>query len=619
MKKFITITLTAIMAFACFSFFPACFHTHTMEHVEGKVATCVATGIAEHYYCEGCGKYFEDEEGKVKITQEDTILAIDSTNHNFTYSPIYGNDDNHNCICQDCEHVETAAHKFEPIGKENVGHIYKGECACTVKTPFMTLPVIRINADDNKEILGSRTGAKDYSDCKITVTSEEQPEYNMTDVVAKVKVRGNYTADYVKKPWRIKFDKKQVMLGLDGENKAKNWVLLADWKDGAKMRNATAFYLGNEILETDGYYCTDYRHVEVYLNGSYRGLYLLCDQQESGGERIDIPDDSEYKGNDMGYIVELDAYAQGEDAGYWFQMTYKNASGNQIERLKWLDGSDSGCGVGRFEQLYAIKSDLYEDESETPNKTEEKQIIDAQNAFIKKRIENTFSVVYDSIYGDHADLSTNPYLTLDAQGNIITGSTIATSRQAVERVVDLQSLVDTYILNEICVDIDVGWSSFRMSVDLSAEGNKLLTFQAPWDWDYALGQSYTTYNKHHSTMPTSGTTASTHVNPWLVICCRQGWFWDEVQEKWDDLVERGVFDEAIARIRLHGEIYADYRLKDKNIDWSPIRAMNNGSTSDKRDATPEQINSFATWLTNRINWLKTNIPKVKSDYLGINS
>jgi hypothetical protein len=300
-------------------------------------------------------------------------------------------------------------------------------------------------------------------------------------------------------------------------------------------------------------------------------------------------------------------------------MTYKNAAGNQIERLKWLDGSDSGCGVGRFEQLYAIKSDLYEDDDKDVLSPEEKQIIDAQNAFIKKRIENTFSVVYDSIYGDHANLLTNPYLTLDAQGNIITDSTIATNRQAVEKVVDLQSLVDTYILNEICVDIDVGWSSFRMSVDLSAEGNKLLTFQAPWDWDYSLGQKYTKYDKHHSTMPTSGNTAESHVNPWLVICCRQGWFWDEVQEKWDDLVERGVFDEAIARIRLHGEIYAAYRLNDSNINWSSIQAVNHGSTDYKRDATPNEINSFATWLTNRINWLKTNIPKVKTDYLGISS
>lgn len=614
MKKTITLLLSTMMILACMAFFPACVHEHSLTHVEAKVATCITTGIAEHYYCDGCGKYFSDAGGGSEISKEDTIISINPDNHNFKHELIEGDVQNHKSICKDCNHEQTDPHNFAPIGKENIGHVYSGECDCGTKSAFLTLPVIKITANDGAELLGTRTSGKKYSKCTISVESTEEESYNLTDISGKVKVRGNYSADYVKKPYRIKFDKKQTMLGLDGGTKAKNWVLLADWKDGSKMRNATAFYLANEILGSDGYYSSDYRHVEVYVNNVYRGIYLLCDQQETGSARIDVPDDKEYKGTDMGYVLELDAYANGEDAGYWFSINYKNAQGTEIANMQWLDGSTNACDVGKFEKKYAIKSDLYEDESDTPDKDEETQIVTAQNAFIKKRLENTFSVVYDAVYTDHSDLSTNPYKTLDNDGNIIDDATITTSRAAVEKVVDLQSLVDTYILNEICVDIDVGWSSFRMSFDLSNEGNKLLTFQAPWDWDYSLGQSYTTYDKHHSTMPTSGTTASTHVNPWLVVLCRQGWFWDEVQTKWNEIYNRGVFTEAIYRINLHLATFKTYRDKDVNVDWNSLKALNNGSMGDYRASNDSSITELITFLTNRVTWLHSAIPAVKLFY-----
>ncbi len=57
-----------------------------------------------------------------------------------------------------------------------------------------------------------------------------------------------------KKPYRIKFDKKQVMLGLNNDLSAKSWVLLAEYVDKTLLINTTAFFMGNEILGGDGYY-----------------------------------------------------------------------------------------------------------------------------------------------------------------------------------------------------------------------------------------------------------------------------------------------------------------------------------------------------------------------------
>ena len=130
-------------------------------------------------------------------------------------------------------------------------------------------------------------GKIDYVDCTIT-TSNCDEDYILNEAVCEIKVRGNYTLNYAKKPFRLKFDKKQKMFGLNDNAKAKSWVLLADWKDRSLSNNATNFFLGNTILASDGYYSSDYRHVEVYLNGKYWGVYLLAEQQQLNEYLIDL-------------------------------------------------------------------------------------------------------------------------------------------------------------------------------------------------------------------------------------------------------------------------------------------------------------------------------------------
>ena len=58
--------------------------------------------------------------------------------------------------------------------------------------------------------------------------------------------------------------------------------------------------------------------------------------------------------------------------------------------------------------------------------------------------------------------------------------------QTIEGLVDIDSLVDTYILEEYSKNIDVGWSSFFM---YKKAGGKLY-FGPPWDFDLAFGNDY---------------------------------------------------------------------------------------------------------------------------------
>lgn len=99
-----------------------------------------------------------------------------------------------------------------------------------------------------------------------------------------IKGRGNTTFDHPKKPYQIKLNKKQELLGMDA---AKKWVLLADYWDISLLRNRITLDLAKAVGMQ---YSLDSTHVDLYLNGKYRGLYLLTEKIEIGENSVDIRD-----------------------------------------------------------------------------------------------------------------------------------------------------------------------------------------------------------------------------------------------------------------------------------------------------------------------------------------
>ena len=117
---------------------------------------------------------------------------------------------------------------------------------------------------------------------------------------AKIKVRGNTSALSSKKPFKIKLSKKHDLLsGLidrddDVDYRSKDWLLMK----GGYLSNIA---VGSAISELVGNAWTpQYTYVTLFVNGEYRGLYLLMESVEDGEARCNVSDD--------GYIVEMDAY-----------------------------------------------------------------------------------------------------------------------------------------------------------------------------------------------------------------------------------------------------------------------------------------------------------------------
>lgn len=120
-----------------------------------------------------------------------------------------------------------------------------------------------------------------YIDAKITYSpygdGTEALEQNVS-----IKGRGNTSWLFPKKPYRLKFDKKQTIGGL---NKAKSFVLLSNYIDNTLMRNAVAMKIA-ELVNLP--YTNKILPVNLVFNGQQRGNYMLTNKVGINSGSIDI-------------------------------------------------------------------------------------------------------------------------------------------------------------------------------------------------------------------------------------------------------------------------------------------------------------------------------------------
>ena len=189
------------------------------------------------------------------------------------------------------------------------------------------LPTLYINTVNNEEPTaeyikhpteetygdGVRNATKVPAKMEIFTDEYIYPVYNSGEYVKKqsgltVKIRGNTSATYSnKKPFKLKLQKKADLLAKivgrdDPDYQDKEWYLLRDgWTINA--------FVGLEVADIVGVGWTpDYAYVDVFVNGDYRGVYILTEAISRCKNRINISKD--------GYIIERDAYWWNEDVKF---------------------------------------------------------------------------------------------------------------------------------------------------------------------------------------------------------------------------------------------------------------------------------------------------------------
>jgi hypothetical protein len=134
-----------------------------------------------------------------------------------------------------------------------------------------------------------------------------------------IEKRGNSSQSFAKKSYGLETwddldnDLDVSLLGMPAES---DWVLIANHSDKSLLNNALAF----DLFQRMGHYAPRWRFVELFVNDTYVGVYLLTEKIKRGAERVDIaklaPVDTVGDELTGGYIIKID-WTTGSTGGIW--------------------------------------------------------------------------------------------------------------------------------------------------------------------------------------------------------------------------------------------------------------------------------------------------------------
>ena len=388
-----------------------------------------------------------------------------------------------------------------------------------VELPFTPLskdlPIVSVNTN------GVAVDSKEYVDMTLTLANAEEP---LVEVGGSIRLRGNSTYKFPKKPYRIKLDQKHSFFGLD---KAKSWVLLADWLDPSTLHNYAALTLAATSEHFD-FVPTPYK-VDLYLNGEYAGVYTLCEQVQENEGRLDLEIEIKRSMKDL------------EDYNFLICMNY-----NAPEK----PGAEEGVTY-----FYLSNCDRYF-ELEYP--TREDFPSEAQfNTFFKAMEDYMRETVAAFQQSSRAYLSKN---------------------------VDMNTLIDFFIVDQIMGERDHHWKSVFMYYK-GAEGDPKLHFGPPWDYDFCMFTQWTgepneefdlsnDFNPHE---------ASVFFTPLLY----NSYYTRKVQTRYETHFS-GALEEVIAKVEAYAEAMPS-SLQMNQDTWY----------ADKPDITEDNVDFFIKYLKKR--------------------
>ena len=132
--------------------------------------------------------------------------------------------------------------------------------------PYAGIPRIVIETEYHREIKDRETEIP----AKLQIWGETAPESEIMELT--IRGRGNNTWHYPKKPFSIKFSKKQAFLGMP---KAKKWVMLANYRDRTLIRNALAFEIARQTSQE---WVPQGKFADVFLNKKFVRFREFCSQ-----------------------------------------------------------------------------------------------------------------------------------------------------------------------------------------------------------------------------------------------------------------------------------------------------------------------------------------------------
>lgn len=269
--------------------------------------------------------------------------------------------------------------------------------------------------------------------------------------LASMKGRGNSTWGYPKRPYNIKLNSKTKLFGME---KAKSWCLIANYEDLSLLRDQIVYNLGADIgMDVS----PDCRSIDLYVNGEYKGVYLITEKVEIKKNRVDITDlegDTEDLNPDLDFSTLAPQGIAGKFCGYiensqrWYDIPNEpeNITGGYLLELEVTDryAEEPSGFVTKNTQPVVLKSPEYATEAQI------------------KYISGYWQEMEDALYSETGYNSLGKHYT---------------------EYIDIVSWAKQYLIQEWTSNWDAGLTSNYFYKDIDG---KLLAGPV-WDFDTAIG------------------------------------------------------------------------------------------------------------------------------------
>ena len=372
----------------------------------------------------------------------------------------------------------------------------------------------------------------------------------------QIKGRGNSTWAADKKPYQIKLKKKTDLLQSgDSSNKNKTWVLLANAYDASGVRNVVSYSLAQSIGVNSP---IEFRIVDLYYDGEYRGTYLLCEKVQVNSGRVEINDLEESNDQANSGAKLLD------------DVEGVNSYGNPIRYTRGVASpvDITGGYLIELDGRYANERSWFS--VSTPN---------GLAYFVCKNPEGWSYEEADYL----SCFMQDAFDALNEDGiNHRTG-------KKTEDYIDIDSFASLYWINELAKNRDglIFSSTYCYKDADSSTGASKLIFGPAWDFDLTLG------NLNDIADP---------ANDWVVD--PTGWYTRAIGIAplfmRDPQVMRIVDDSKGAVVAATRSYLADRYLTQKRALESSMRL--NSMVWGEKDETCADVEA---WLTARLNWLSS--------------
>ena len=301
---------------------------------------------------------------------------------------------------------------------------------CFMKS--QNIPALHISVED-VETLNLDKGLKMPAEMTLV---DSNGSVNYQGPLEYITGRGNTTWALEKKTYTIKLTQSYPLLGMDS---SKKWVLLANGYEGSKIMYKMTMDIASQMGMD---YVPQMTWVDLYVNGTYQGNYLLSEKIRAKEESVDIEDlntPNELASGDMIADTFVDGYFKGYE-------TDKNP--------------------GNITGGYLIEKDF-------PSYYSEETC-----GFITNRLY-TFSIKH-------------PSMATRAEAEYIWGfvtaidNLMAAGDEAVLQFIDKKSFIQKYILDEVSLSSD---SNITSAYFYKKRDENILYAGPPWDYDGVYGES----------------------------------------------------------------------------------------------------------------------------------